>query len=344
MDHGVFVELMQLDTFFPPYTKLMDIPEMARAAEEFGFNAIWVAETQHNPFLPCVLIAEHTQRILYGTAIAVSFARSPAVMAHVGWDLAEASGGRFLLGLGTQVKAHIERRFGMSWPDSPVGKLREQLAAIRAFWRNWQNGEKLDQRGDYYKLTLTSPFFTPASIEHPDIPIHIAGVNTGLARLAGESADGFQVHPLNTPKYLREVILPAIEDGATKAGRKREDVSVAVNAFVVTNDTERSVVRQQVSFYASTPSYRRVLAIHGWEDIGEQLSKLAARKRWDEMPDLISDDMLAEFATIADEADLPAALQERYQGLADRITIYTPFIPRERDEFWQHMRTGFPQN
>lgn len=317
---------------------------MARAAEEIGFDAIWVAETQHNPFLPCVLIAEHTQRIQFGTAIAVSFARSPVVMAHVGWDLAEASDGRFMLGLGTQVKAHIELRFGMPWPDSPVGKLREQLAAIRAIWRNWQTGEKLNQRGEYYKLTLTSPFFTPASIEHPDIPIHIAGVNIGLARLAGETADGFQVHPLNTPKYLRDVILPAIEDGAAKAGRNREDISVAVNAFVVTNDTERSIVRQQVSFYASTPSYRPVLAIHGWEDIGEQLSKLAAKKLWDEMPDLINDDMLAEFATVAEEADLPAALQERYHGLGDRITIYTPFVPGERDEFWRHMRKGFSQN
>lgn len=317
---------------------------MARAAEEIGFDAIWVAETQHNPFLPCVLIAEHTQRIQFGTAIAVSFARSPVVMAHVGWDLAEASDGRFMLGLGTQVKAHIERRFGMPWPDSPVGKLREQLAAIRAIWRNWQTGEKLNQRGEYYKLTLTSPFFTPSSIDNPEIPIHIAGVNTGFARLAGESADGFQVHPLNTPKYLREVILPAIEDGASKTGRNRKDVSIAVNAFLITNETERSIVRQQVSFYASTPSYRPVLAIHGWEAIGERLSKLAAKKLWDEMPDLISDDMLAEFATVADEADLPAALQERYHGLVDRITIYTPFVPGERDEFWRHMRKGFPQN
>ncbi|MCH7480303.1 MAG: TIGR03617 family F420-dependent LLM class oxidoreductase [Chloroflexi bacterium] len=334
---------MQFDTFFPPYTKLIDIPEMASAAEEIGFDAIWVAETQHNPFLPCVLIAEHTKNIQFGTAIAVSFARSPAVMAQVGWDLSEASGGRFMLGLGTQVKAHIERRFGMPWPKSPVGKLREQLAGIRAIWRNWQTGEKLNQRGEYYKLTLTSPFFTPASIESPEIPIYIAGVNTGLAHLAGETADGFQVHPLNTPKYLREVIIPAIEDGAAKAGRNREDVSIAINAFVVTNDTERSFVRQQVSFYASTPSYRRVLALHGWEDIGAQLSKLAAKKQWDRMPDLISDEMLGEFATVADEADLPEALQERYAGLGDRITIYTPFVPGDRDEFWRHMRSGFPK-
>lgn len=333
---------MYLDTFFPPFTKLSQIPEMARLAEEFGFDAVWVAETQHNPFLPCVLIAEHTERIQFGTAIAVSFARSPAVMAHVSWDLAEMSSGRFMLGLGTQVKAHIERRFGMPWPDSPVGKLREQVDAVRAFWHTWQTGERLNQRGDYYQLTLSSPFFTPASIPHPEIPIYLAGVNTGLARLAGGTADGFQVHPLNTPKYLREVILPAIETGAHKAGRRRADCAVTVNAFVVTNETERAFVRQQVSFYASTPSYRPVMAIHGWEDTAEQLSHHAARKEWDKMPDLIDDAMLAEFAAVADEADLPALLHERYGDIGDRLTIYTPFIPGERDDFWRHMRDGFP--
>ena len=334
---------MKLDTFFPPFTKLNEIPELARAAEGMGFDGVWVAETQHNPFLPCVLIGEHTERIEFGTAIAVSFARTPAVMAHAAWDLSEASNGRFILGLGTQVKAHIERRFGLDWPDSPVGKLREQLTAIRAFWNHWQSGEKLNVRGDYYKLTLTSPFFTPAAIEHHNIPIHIAGVNIGLARLAGETANGFQVHPLNTPRYLREVIFPAIETGAKKADRKRSDVSVSINAFAITNETERSFVRQQVSFYASTPSYRKVLALHGWEDIGEQLSVMAAKKKWAEMPDLISDEMLVEFATVADEADLPDALQERYDGLGERITIYTPFVPGERDDFWKNLRQGFSQ-
>lgn len=334
---------MLLDTYFPPSTPLSEIPEMARAAEELGFDAIWVAETQHNPFLPCVLIAEHTQRVGFGTAIAVSFARSPAVMANVSWDLAQMSGGRFMLGLGTQVKAHIERRFGMSWPDSPVGKQREQLAALQAFWQNWQTGERLNMRGDYYKLTLASPFFTPAPIDDPDIQVYIAGVNLGLARLAGEAADGFHVHPLNSPRYLREVILPAIQEGAAKTGREANEVKIAVNAFAVTNPEERAFTRQQVAFYASTPSYRKVFELYGWEEIAEKLSMLAAKKRWEEMPDLISDEMLAEFAAVCDAADLPEVLQERYKDIADRVTIYVPFVPGERDDFWRHVRKGFPK-
>ncbi len=332
---------MLLDTFFPPYTSLKDIPAMARAAEVTGFRAVWMAETQHNPFLPCTLIAEHTSALEFGTAIAVSFARSPAVMAHTAWDLAAYSGGRFVLGLGTQVKAHIERRFGMPWPDSPVGKLREQIAAIRAFWANWQDGEKLNQRGDYYKLSLSSPFFTPASIENPNIPIMIAGVNTGLARLAGEAADGFLVHPYHSPRYLRDVLLPAIEAGAEAHRRNRADVSMVVNAFVVTNETERSYACQQISFYASTPSYRPVMELHGWGDAAEQLSALASRQKWSEMADLVSDDMLTTFATVAEESALAAALQERYAGLADRLTLYTPFIPGERDAFWRDLVQAF---
>lgn len=335
---------MLLDTHLPPYASLSQIPEMARAAEALGFQAIWVAETQHNPFLPCALIAEHTQRMQFGTAIAVSFARSPAVMAQVAWDLADYSNGRFMLGLGTQVKAHIERRFGLPWPDSPVNKQREQIAAIHAFWNNWQQDEKLNFRGEYYKLTLMTPFFAPAAIRHPNIPIYIAGVNRGLAHLAGDAANGFLVHPYHSPGYLRQVVLPAIESGAAEVGRTRADISISVSALVVTDQTERAFTRQQIAFYASTPSYRPVMALHGWEEVAEQLSALAARKQWADMPDLITDEMLATFAAVAEAADLPAALQQRYQGIADRLNIYTPFVPGERDPFWRHLVNAFQQN
>jgi probable F420-dependent oxidoreductase len=332
---------MKLDTFLPPYLSLRQIPEFARAVEALGFDGVWMAETQHNPFLACTQIAANTERIEFGTGIAISFARSPAVMAHTAWDLSDFSGGRFILGLGTQVKAHIERRFGMLWPDSPVGKQREQIQAIRAFWRNWQEGERLNQRGEYYKLTLTSPFFTPAKIQHPDIPIYIAGVNTGLARLAGEVADGFHVHPLNTRRYLQEVMLPALEEGAAKAGRARQEVNIVVNAFVVANETDREMTRQQISFYASTPSYRKVLAQHGWEEIGEQLSHLASRQQWSEMPALVSDEMIETIAVVAEPGDLAEAIEERYNGIADRLTAYIPFMPGERDALWQELRKGF---
>jgi probable F420-dependent oxidoreductase len=225
---------MKLDASLPPIP-LSKVPALARAAEETGFDAVWTQETVHDPFLPGALIAEHTRRLRFGTAVAIAFARSPATLAYTAWDLAQASGGRFILGLGTQVKAHIERRFGQPWPESPVGKLREQIQAIRAFWKTWQNGEPLDFRGEYYKLTLMSPFFNPGPVDHPEIPIYIAGVNTGLAGLAGEVADGFHVHPYHSPRYLREVLLPAIEQGARKAGRTRQEVSVSLTAFTASS-------------------------------------------------------------------------------------------------------------
>lgn len=327
---------MLFDATLPP-TPLSRVPSIAVEAEALGFNALWGSETIHNPFLPGTFVAEHTTRIKYGTAVAVSFARSPATMAYTAWDLAQASKGRFILGLGTQVKAHIERRFGMPWPDSPVTKLREQIAAMRALWRSWQTGEKLNYRGDYYKLTLMSPFFNPGPSDHPEIPVYIAGVNPGMARLAGEVADGFLVHPFHSPQYIEEVILPAIKRGAINAGRKLQDIAISVTAFVITDPEERDFARQQIAFYASTPSYRPVMALHGWNNQAESLSSLAARGKWSEMPVVISDDMLAVFTTIASSNNLAAKLKERYQKIADRLNLYMPFVPGERDSFWRNL-------
>ncbi len=327
---------MYFDASLPP-VPLAQVTPIARAAEALGFHALWTSETQRDPFFPCILIAEHTQRLHMGTAIAVSFARSPATLAYKAWDLAQYSQGRFILGLGTQVKAHIERRFGMPWPESPVGKLREQILAIRAFWQSWQTGTPLNVRGEYYRLTLMSPFFNPGPIEHPSIPIYIAGVNTGLARLAGETCQGFHVHPFHSLRYLREVILPAIEEGLRRADRQRQEIQISVTAFVATNEQEKAFARSQIAFYASTPSYHSVMALYGWQDLAARLSAHAARGEWGEMPALISDEMLNEFCLIAPEADLAAALRERYQGLADRLTLYTPFIPGEKDAFWSRL-------
>jgi probable F420-dependent oxidoreductase len=329
---------MKIDTTLPPLY-LKAVPEYARAAEAIGFDTLWSTETQHDPFLPGALIAEHTQRLNFGTAVAIGFARSPATMAYTAWDLAQASKGRFILGLGTQVKGHIERRFGMSWPESVVGKLREQLGALRAFWHSWQTGERLKFRGEYYKLSLMAPFFNPGPIQHPEIPIYVAGVNTGLARLAGETAQGFHVHPLHSPRYLREVILPAIKTGTQKAGRRASDVNVAVTAFAASTPKEQNFARMQIAFYASTPSYRRVFALHGWEEIAERLSKLALRQDWGEMGALIDDKILATFAVLAPPPELGAALKERYQDLADHLTLYLPFTPGERDDFWRNIIT-----
>lgn len=335
---------MKLDAALPPLS-LSAVPEVARAAEAMGFSTLWTSETQHDPFLPHPLIAEHTSRIQMGTAIAVSFARSPATLAYTAWDLAALSGGRFILGLGTQVKAHIERRFGVEWPESVTGKLREQILAMRAFWDTWQNGARLNFRGDFYKLTLMSPFFNPGPLPisaGADIPIFIAGVNPGLAKLAGELCQGFHAHPLNSPRYLREVILPSIVDGAQEAGRHRRHVAVTVGAFAATEQAERDFCRQQIAFYASTPSYRPVMELHGWGEVAARLSTHAARAEWGEMPALVSDEILGEFCTLAQTpSELGVALRERYAGLADRIIPYVPFTPGGKDAWWKELISQF---
>lgn len=331
---------MLIDATLPPVS-LSAIPALARAAEDMGFNTLWSTETMHDPFLPAALIAEHTHTLGFGTAVAIAFARSPANLAYTAWDLAQASNGRFILGLGTQVKAHIERRFGMTWPESVVGKLREQIEAVRAFWNTWQTNQPLSYRSEHYKLNLMSPFFNPGPIKHPQIPIYIAGVNTGLARLAGETAQGFHAHPFHTIRYLREVILPAITLGVAKAGRQRDDVKVSTSAFVVTSPEEEAFVRAQIAFYASTPSYRPVMELHGWMDTAMQLSSLAARGAWADMAGMINDEMLSEFAVIASDSELPSALLERYQGVVDRLGLYIPFVAGERDEFWKHLLQTF---
>ena len=337
---------MKLDAALPP-VGLKDVPVIAKAAQEIGFDALWTQETQHDPFLPCALIAEHSTHLHFGTAIAVSFARSPANIAYTAWDLAAQSNGRFILGLGTQVKAHIERRFGQQWPESVTGKLREQVQVIRAFWDCWQNGTKLNFRGEYYKITLMSPFFTPPPLPLGEgrgeglIPIYIAGVNTGLAKLAGELCEGFHAHPFHSVRYLKEVMLPAIEEGVKKENRKREDVAVSVTAFVATTPEEMNFARAQISFYASTSSYRPVMDLHGWSDVAEKLSAHAARGEWAEMPMLITDEMLNEFCLVTQEDNLASELKKRYDGIADRLTSYTPFVPGERDEWWKKLAEEF---
>ncbi len=331
---------MKLDAALPPVS-LKEIPKIAQTAEALGFAALWTQETQRDPLLPCALIAEHSSRMNMGTAIAVAFARSPANLAYAAWDLAAQSDGRFILGLGTQVKAHIERRFGMSWPASVTGKLREQIQAIRALWDCWQNGTKLNFRGEYYKITLMSPFFNPGKIEHPEIPIYIAGVNSGLARLSGELCEGFHAHPFNSPRYMNEILLPAIEEGLQKSGRKRAHFSVSMTPFVATSAEEEAFARMQIAFYASTPSYKPVMDLYGWGEIAEKLSGFASKGEWAEMPMLISDEMLSEFCLMTTQENLADDLKKRYQGVADRLTLYTPFVPNEKDAWWKDLARRF---
>lgn len=332
---------MHLDVGLPvDGDHLATIRETARAAEALGFAGLWTSETKHDAFLPLVLAAEHTRRLELGTAVAIAFGRSPMVTAQIAWDLQRFSNGRLLLGLGTQVKAHIERRFSMPW-DAPVARLRDYIQALRAIWHSFQHDTPLEYRGPYYQHTLLTPFFNPGPIEHPQIPIYIAGVNTGLARLAGELCQGFHVHPFHSPHYLRQIVLPAIEAGAAAQGRAAADVTLAASVFIITGRTaeqrhaQREAIRRQIAFYASTPSYRVVLEVHGWAEVGERLSRLAATKRWAEMPALISDEMLAAYAVEGEPEAIGALVRQRYQGLLTRVAFYLPFTPGEDDAFWR---------
>ena len=318
---------------------LLDMPNLARVAEDVGFDCLWTSETQHDPFLPLALAAEHTSRIQLGTAIAVAFPRSPTVLAQIAWDLANASRGRFILGLGTQVKAHIERRFGMTW-EAPAPKLREMILAMRALWRAWQGDGTINFRGEFYKITLMTPFFNPGPIDYPDIPIFIAGVNEHLCRVAGELCQGFHVHPFHTAEYIREIVLPNIAQGAEKTQRTRADVQLSSHIFVATDDAEREAVRAQISFYASTPSYKAVLDVHGWGEVNEKLGRLAARGKWDEMPALVSDELLNAVAIVAPREELPARIKQRYAGLLDRVALYLPFSVDEADR-WRALVKAF---
>jgi probable F420-dependent oxidoreductase len=319
---------------------LPGIDEVGRAAEDLGFEGLWTSETKHDSFLPLAVAASSTQRMDLGTSIAIAFSRSPMVTAQISWDLQDLSGGRFILGLGTQVKAHITRRFGMPW-DRPAARLKDYILALRAIWKSFQMEAPLNHEGEFYRHTLITPFFNPGPIEHPEIPIYIAGVNTRLASLAGELCDGFHVHPFHTPAYVEQVVKPAIAEGAGKEGRNPEDVTLATSVFVVTGENKKEVedqrekIRARAAFYASTPTYRTVLDAHGWGEIGEKLGKLARNKRWDEMPNLITDEMLRTFVVEAAPDEIGPALKERYEGLIDRVALYLPVVPGERDEFWR---------
>jgi len=319
--------------------------EAARAAEALGLAGLWTSETKHDAFLPLALAADATERVSLGTSIAVAFSRSPMELAQTAWDLHALSDGRFILGLGTQVRAHVERRFSMPF-DRPTARLAEYVGAVRAIWRSFETDEPLRFEGEFYRHTLMTPFFNPGPVPHGEPPIHVAGVGTRLARLAGELCDGFHVHPFHTPDYVRGVLKPAIAEGAEGAGRQLESVELVTSAFIVTGDgaeagRQREAMRAQIAFYASTPTYRPVLEAHGWEEVGERLSVLAREKKWREMPALVTDEMLGAFAVEAGPDELGPALKERYEGFTDRLALYLPFVPGVRDDLWRSLAASF---
>ncbi len=307
-------------------TDMTLIADKARQAERLGYDAISVGETAHNPFLPLVLVAEHTQRLHFGSSVAIAFPRVPHISANIAWDLSKYSGGRFILGLGTQVKGHNERRFSVPWAP-PGPHLRDYINCMRAIWDSWQNGTKPNYEGEYYQYKLTSPFFNPGPIEHPDIPVIISAVNPFNARLAGEVADGIAIHGFSTFKYIREVLIPAVHEGARRAGKDVSKVHVRGGGFIVTARTEEEVrlakerSRRQISFYASTRSYSNVMKIHGWADEAAQLHRMSIEGKWDDMVGLITDDMMEEFCVIGTWDELPSKMREKYAGINTQVNF-----------------------
>lgn len=312
-----------------------DIPTIvanATAQEAAGYDGVWTAETSHDPFLPLVLAAEHTERLELGTSIAVAFARNPMLLANLGWDLQALSKGRFHLGLGTQIKPHITKRFSMEW-SRPAARAREMIAAIQAIWATWLTGEPLRFRGEFYTHTLMTPFFTPDRSDLGDVglpKIWLAGVGELMTQTAGEVADGFICHGFTTERYLREVTLPNLQEGRERAGKSMEGFLISGPFFVVTGHTDEefarsdAATRQQIAFYGSTPAYRKVLELHGWDDLHPRLHSLSKQGDWEAMGQLITDDVLEAFAVVAAPELVADELHHRYGDVVDRISFYAP--------------------
>ncbi len=326
---------MRIDATMTDPARIADLKQHGRALERAGFDTLLIPEAGHDPFLPAMTLAEHTTRPRIGTGVAIAFPRSPFVTAQLAWDLQRFSGGRFVLGLGTQVKGHNERRYSTPWPSAPGPRLREYIECLRAIFRNFARGETPAFEGEYYRFTLNTPFFNPGPIEGvEDVPIYIAAVNPFNCRLAGELCQGLRMHPLNTPEYVRDVIRPAVAEGAARAGRSLDDIDLVANPFIITGESEeelaeaRSLIRRHVSYYAATRTYTRVLEHHGWQEVGTRLVALSREGRWQEMPALVPDEMLDTLAVTATLEQLPERLSARYGELVSSCNpVFGPPYP-----------------
>jgi probable F420-dependent oxidoreductase len=301
----------------------------ARELEDLGYDGVLTAEISHDPFLPLAIIAEHTERVEIGTSIAVAFARTPMTLANIGYDLQTFSRGRFRMGLGSQIKPHIEKRFSMPW-SRPAARMRELVLAMRAIWDCWNTGAPLDFRGEFYRHTLMTPMFSPGPNPYGDPKVVLAAVGERMTEVAGEVADGMILHAFTTERYVREVTLPALERGFARGGRARADFAVSGPLFVVTGATEEAMAdaaratRRQIAFYGSTPAYRPVLALHGWGDLGDELNRCSKRGEWEQMGELIDDEVLGTFAVVAEPEQVAARVRARYGGLVDRVMLSAP--------------------
>jgi probable F420-dependent oxidoreductase len=323
---------------------LRAVPELSREIEALGYDGVYTFEGPHDPFFPLALAAEHTERIDLATAIAVGFARSPMTLAHIGWDLQAMSAGRAILGLGSQVKPHIERRFSMPW-SQPAERMREMAQAIRAIWAAWQDGTPLRFEGEIYRHTLMTPFFDPGPNPYGTARLFLAGVGPAMTEVAGELADGFLVHPFSSATFLREETLPSLERGLATSGRARADIEISWPVMVVTGTTEEEMAaaaattRAQLGFYGSTPAYKVVLDAHGWGDAQPELNRMSKEGRWADMAALVDDTMLDTFAVVAEPDRIAPTMLERYGDLVDRIAFNAPY--RADPAAWAEALAGF---
>jgi probable F420-dependent oxidoreductase len=319
-------------------SSIPEIAKQARDLENLGYDGIMTAETSHDPFLQLVIAAEHTQRVELGTGIAVAFARNPMTLANLGHDLQTYSAGRAILGLGSQIKPHIEKRFSMEW-SHPAPRMRELILAMRAIWACWNDGEPLNFRGEFYRHTLMTPFFNPGPTGHGPPKVFLAAVGEHMTEVAGEVADGILIHGFTTERYVREVTIPAVERGLAKAGRSLEGFEVSGPLFVVTGTTDEEIeraktaTRQQIAFYGSTPNYRPVLELHGWGDLQPELNALSKQGKWVEMGERIDDEVLSTFAVVAAPDQIADELAGRFSGVVNRCSFYAPY--RSDPEQWR---------
>ena len=323
---------------------LTAVPARVRALEEAGYDAAISAETSNDPFFPILLAAEHSERIELMTSIAVAFARSPLNLAQIGHDLNLYSKGRFILGLGSQIRAHITKRFSMPW-SKPAARMRELILAMRAIWDCWYEGTRLDFRGDFYTHTLMTPMFTPTENDYGRPRVFLAAVGPLMTEVAAEVADGVIAHGFTTERYMREVTLPAIDRGLAKAGKKRSDFEISCPVFVVTGADEEAYVRartatsRQIAFYGSTPAYKPVLEVHGWGGLQGELNVLSKQGKWAEMGTLITDEIIEAFAVVAEPQKVAAGLVARYGDIVDRVASMAPFADRAaQKEFIETLR------
>ena len=322
-----------------PQEDLRKVAAAARDVEADGYDGVASMENRHDPFLALAIAGTATERIELHTSVAIAFARSPMAVANVGWDLAAATGGRFVIGLGSQVRAHNERRFSVPWTP-PAPRMREYVQALRAIWQCWNTGERLGYEGQHYRFTLMTPAFTPEPIAAPSPPVTIAAVGPATLKVAAEECDGVKLHGFCTRKYLEEAVMPRLSEGLAKVGRRRENFEIAGGGFLATGPDDATVarafewVRERVAFYGSTQAYWPVFAVHGFEDLGHKLHAMTRQGRWTEMAKEVSDDVVHLFAAVGRYDQIPGAITERFGGLTDALnaranTALPGYLPRD---------------